>query len=243
MHVDLLSAMSAIAESLRDLQDTDSIALDRLTATIVEVGGADLASITEGTAQGEPFTTVAPTAPLMVELDELQYRLRQGPCVDAVYEDSVQVSEDVSHDARWPQWGPLAAERGVQSAIGVHLYAASEAFGALNLYYLHPQHFTADDLDIARVFGAHASTTLAQVRRSANLTRAIESHALVGRAQGILMHKYGIRPDQAFSVLRRVSQNENVKLSSVAAEVIATGTLPTSADSGPADRLDPHPHS
>lgn len=243
MQVDLLSAMRAIAESLRDIDATDSVALDRLTATIVAVGGADLASITEGTAQSEPFTTLAPSAPVMVELDELQYRLHQGPCVDAVYEDSVLVSNDVLHDPRWPQWGPLAAERGIQSAIGVHLYAASEAFGALNLYYRQQQDFSTDDLDIARVFGAHASTTLAHVRRDANLTRAIDSHALVGRAQGILMHKYGIQPDQAFSVLRRISQNENVKLSAVAAEVVATGTIPASDDDDPADRPDPNPGS
>ena len=39
-------------------------------------------------------------------------------------------------------------------------------------------------------------------------------------AQGVLMERYGINPQQSFSVLRRYSQNHNEKLHAVAAWVV-----------------------
>ena len=40
------------------------------------------------------------------------------------------------------------------------------------------------------------------------------------------MERFAVDPDQAFAVLRRYSQDRNVKLGQVAAKLIASGTLP-----------------
>jgi AmiR/NasT family two-component response regulator len=60
----------------------------------------------------------------------------------------------------------------------------------------------------------------------ANFERAVESHRLVGQAMGILIERHRIVSDEAFDVLRRTSQDHNVKLREVAQRVIDTGAEP-----------------
>jgi len=60
----------------------------------------------------------------------------------------------------------------------------------------------------------------------ANLERAVESHRLVGQAMGILIERHRIVSEEAFDVLRRASQDHNVKLREIAQRVIETGAEP-----------------
>jgi ANTAR domain len=63
----------------------------------------------------------------------------------------------------------------------------------------------------------------AQIRQ---LHTALDSRDVIGQAKGILMERYRLTPDGAFALLARASQNTNVKLREVAAELCRTGTLP-----------------
>jgi AmiR/NasT family two-component response regulator len=49
---------------------------------------------------------------------------------------------------------------------------------------------------------------------------------VIGQAEGILMERFKISADQAFAVLRRVSQDRNLKLNKVAEEVVSTRKTP-----------------
>jgi hypothetical protein len=60
----------------------------------------------------------------------------------------------------------------------------------------------------------------------ANFERAVESHRLVGQAMGILIERHRIVSEEAFDVLRRTSQDHNIKLREVAQRVIDTGAEP-----------------
>ncbi len=53
---------------------------------------------------------------------------------------------------------------------------------------------------------------LAHARTEYNLWQAIDSRNVIGRAQGILMQKYGQTAETAFAVLRRSSQQHNIQL-------------------------------
>ncbi|MFJ7967151.1 ANTAR domain-containing protein [Streptomyces sp. NPDC096324] len=50
---------------------------------------------------------------------------------------------------------------------------------------------------------------------------AIDSHAVVDQAIGVVISLGGLTPDQGFDVLRTVSQHTNVKLRKVAEQIIA----------------------
>ena len=63
-------------------------------------------------------------------------------------------------------------------------------------------------------------------QNEANLERAVDSNRLVGQAMGILIERHRITSDEAFEMLRRTSQDHNVKLREVARRVIETGAEP-----------------
>jgi AmiR/NasT family two-component response regulator len=100
--------------------------------------------------------------------------------------------------------------------------------GALNLYDAQSRGYTDEEIIASRVVGAHASIALARMQSEQDLWRAVDSRHLVGQAQGILMERYSINSEQAFSVLRRYSQNRNLKLSVVAQHLVSTSHLPGS---------------
>ena len=58
------------------------------------------------------------------------------------------------------------------------------------------------------------------------LEEALLSRDVIGQAKGILMERLHITPDQAFEELRTVSQQHNMKLKEVAAELAQTGEWP-----------------
>jgi AmiR/NasT family two-component response regulator len=65
------------------------------------------------------------------------------------------------------------------------------------------------------------------LRSERDLWRAIDSRHLIGQAQGILMERLKLSPEKAFAVLRRHSQQSNIKLHEVAATLVRTGQLPS----------------
>jgi len=205
-------------------------ALEALTATVVELGVADHAGVTERVGRGT-FQTLAPTDELVIELDSLQYELDEGPCVQATYEGDTLHSDDVAADPRWPRWGPAAASRGVHSVTSVNLHVSDSAMGALNLYGSAAREWRSDDLELASIIGAHASIVLARHRSETHLWKAIEARHRIGQAQGILMERFQIDADKAFTVLRRLSQHHNMKLHLVAHQLIVTGRLPEQSGS------------
>ena len=79
--------------------------------------------------------------------------------------------------------------------------------------------------DLAEAFAHHASLALEAVMERDNLNRAVTARHRVGLAQGILMNRRQLTADQAFTLLKRQSQNTNVKLRTIAQTVIQTGDL------------------
>ncbi|MDQ0777926.1 hypothetical protein QF026_006392 [Streptomyces aurantiacus] len=54
------------------------------------------------------------------------------------------------------------------------------------------------------------------------LKRAMQTRPVIDMARGVLMASFGLRPDDAWSVLVDVSQHTNTKLRQVAAELVDT---------------------
>jgi AmiR/NasT family two-component response regulator len=62
-----------------------------------------------------------------------------------------------------------------------------------------------------------------------NLTIALESSRRIGAALGVVMARQRVTIDDAFELLKSVSQNSHRKLRDIADEVLYTGALPTTA--------------
>lgn len=189
------------------------------------VPGCDLASVTVRRRR-QQLETLASSAVLADECDQLQYDLGEGPCADAVWDDDSYLSNDIAHDQRWARWGPAVAGKGIGSILAIRLTTDQETIGALNLYSLAVGAYDGNAIDHATVFTAHAANALGSARLVSGLEAAMMSRHQIGVAQGILMSTYQLGVDQAFDVLRRYSSHRNLKLRDVAEIVVRTGGLP-----------------
>ena len=225
----------AIAEALQAVTGRASGAgarppLDELVfATLEQLPVATCVSVT--VLRSGRFSTAASTDGAALRADLLQYEIGSGPCVDAVLDDHVYLTDDVGHDERWPQWGQrVSAELGLRSVLAYRLSLLDDsgAVAALNVYSDQPAAFDDHAVGTGLVLATHGSLLVtAQLARdqAANLLRALESNREIGVAMGILMHRHRLDREQAFAVLRVASQDSNRKLAEVASEVADTGVL------------------
>jgi GAF domain-containing protein len=212
-----------IAASLHDSETLEETVEKVLDFALKAVAGDHAGVVFVRHGQVE---TVACTAPLVAELNELQMQLENGPDLAlAQYRRSILI-EDTQTDCRWPRWAKAAADAGARTMVGGRLYISGNVSGSLNVYAAQPGVFSDEDRAVAQVLARHAAIALATVEEQSGLLRALDSRKLIGMAEGILMERFGFDDDQAFAVLRRYSQTRNMKLRNVAQVVVDTRRLP-----------------
>lgn len=217
---------AALSEEL-SRKEREQPTLDGIVALAVEtIDSCDYCGVSVRQRDGK-LTTPAGTGPIVVEADRLQDELGEGPCVDTLWLDTYVVP-DLEHETRWPRWATRAAELGIRSALSLRLDTPDDrqATASLNLYAIAPEAFDNTDLAIASIFARHAGTALSGARTRDELRTAMRSRQVIGVAQGILIQRFGLTLDQSFEVLRRFSQNHNIKLRVLAEELVRSGGIP-----------------
>jgi hypothetical protein len=204
----------------RPLPEDLDAALTRLTSAAVDVvPGVSCASITVKHADGR-LETVAPTDKLILELDEVQYELQEGPCYDAATGSVHIASPDLASDERFPRYAEAAVKEGIRAQAGIRLFDTGEASGALNLYSEEVGAF--EDLGVlAELFAHQSAMALDYAREVENLHEAMEARGVIGRAVGIIMERFDLSDARAFGFLMRRSQQENIKVRALAEGFIA----------------------
>jgi GAF domain-containing protein len=201
---------------------------------VATIEGCDFAGLF--LVEGDVVTSPVHTDPLVVEIDALQNRTGEGPCLDAVAHRLIFYVDDLGRDLRWLHFAPLATAAGIRSVLALPLSSDSQV-GALNLYSCYPAAFGVNDRARAALLVSLASLALSvahshedEERRAANFHAALESRETIGEALGILMERERISPEKAFTILRRASQHLNIKLREVARELIDTGEDPDTGE-------------
>lgn len=211
-----------IHEAPDEEQTLDRIVTFAVASLSCDMGGVMLR------ARGRVETAGA-TEPLVNRADQLQMRLDEGPCMSVIRAGETFCIDDTKTDLRWPSWGPAAAQLGIRSVLSIRMADLDAAtIGSVNLYARRTAAFGPGDLELAAILGRHATGAYLKARRLSATTRAIESRTTIGQAQGILMERFDIDADQAFSVLRRYSQSENTPLREVASRLVEDRQLPVS---------------
>ncbi|MDG9710246.1 GAF and ANTAR domain-containing protein [Streptomyces sp. DH10] len=215
----------------RDLLAQDSVqaTLDEIAASAVKlVEGCDAAGIL-AVRKGRAVTLAA-CGDLAQESDRLQGELGEGPCFDLARrrdgERLYRIADLTQPQPAWERFAARARELGVGSMTGVLLYTDREDFGALNLYARRPGTFGKDIETAGWLLASHAAVALADARTIDQLEHAMETRHAIGEAMGILMERHKLSEDDAFNVLRRISQHHNIKLRDVAQRVRADHTDP-----------------
>ncbi|PYF98353.1 GAF domain-containing protein [Georgenia satyanarayanai] len=229
MAVTDVSARQNIADSLQDLLlATEDV--ENFLKQLVDVAAATIpAEVSAGITlarDGHPMTVASSDADA-ARYDEVQYGHDEGPCLASMRTGEVLVIEDLAQDERFGDYRAHALALGVRSALSLPLHGGEDAVGALNLYANHTHAFGAQQLEVGRRFADEASRALTMAVRlarhaelSAQLQAALTSRAVIDQAIGVVMGQNRCDAEEAFAILRTASQHRNVKLRTVAQEIV-----------------------
>jgi GAF domain-containing protein len=214
-----------LADVARDVQSREDLAgaADEIVAVAAQMFDDDTAAGITLVHARRRVETAAATTDLVRRGDVLQYELDQGPCLDAAWRHRQVYSPDLANDQRWPTWGPQVAEElGVRTMLCTQLFTNEDQLGALNLYSQRPDAFDEEVRETALLLAAHAAVAVAAAQQIDSLKVAVDRRTTIGKALGILMERYDLDDDRAFSVLRRLSSDENRKVYDLAEELVTT---------------------
>jgi transcriptional regulator with GAF, ATPase, and Fis domain len=211
----LSTALSEIARTLQAEPDVESTLAAIVKAAVDHVDDAEHAGISL-VEKGGRLRTVAATSEVVRTIDEIQHRTNQGPDLDAIAEQQVYRTGDLTAEDRWPTFSPEAARTGIRSLLAYRLFVNDTTLGSLNLYS-HMRNAFSDQTEAeGTLFATHAAIALAGAQTEAQLHTAAESRDIIGMAKGILMQRHGLDPVEAFQMLVESSQQTNTKLHQVA---------------------------
>lgn len=207
----------------RELLDAALQLVVRMVQTVL--AGADGVSIT--LPRRGRLGTVAASNDVVLEMDHDQYDTGQGPCLDAATQGARFHIPALAAERRWPDFVPRAKQRGIASILSTPLVAAEQSIGALNIYSLTEGAFADHEKDWADTFAAEASTLVAtaQAGRSGEgfdeqLLDALHSRQVIAMAQGLVIHRDGGTPAQAYEALREASSASSRPLRIVCEELV-----------------------
>jgi GAF domain len=216
----------------------------RIVARIVEAGGspsapgplcqvaADIIGLTGAGVMvlhdGVPQASLCSTGPVSALIEELQYTLGEGPCIDAYRTGAVIAEPDLAAPAtqRWPAFTPEALGAGARAVFGFPIRIGAARIGALNVFrdgagpLSDDQH--ADALVMADViawtilaFQDHAESGAIAVELNADI------HSVVHQAAGMVSVQLGISVGDALARLRAHAFGVERSITEVARDVVA----------------------
>ncbi|MFF9088553.1 ANTAR domain-containing protein [Streptomyces sp. NPDC014991] len=187
--------------------------------------GADGCGVTLRRRQ-RPLTVVS-TGGVADKLDEKQYGQDDGPCLQALRTGHVVHVPDVLEETRWGTYPRFAAGLGVHSSLSVPIPVRAHTAGALNFYAAGRDAFSERDREELTAFATRAGGAIALAQRLADaedlardLQSALASRSVIDQAIGSVMRQKHCTAEEAFGLLRRLSQHTNLKLRDVCTRLL-----------------------
>jgi hypothetical protein len=231
--------------------DVDDVAgrLDRICRTVARHLRADGVGITLMDMDGRPAGAIAASSSQFRYLEELQFALGEGPCVEAYAARSPVIEPNVAGSGlrRWPGYAPAAHEHGVNAVFAFPIQIGAARLGVLDVYRYEAVPLAPDALEDALGFARICLATLIG-REGAGpspgpgpgsglgpggehadglgdgLGETLRLSAEAYQAQGFIMVQLGVSLPDAMSWLRAHAFAVNRPIVEVAREVLA-GTI------------------
>jgi len=182
------------------------------------------------TADGPSGVVLAATDERARELEELQFALGEGPCVEASGGGRPVLEPDLvaAGSPRWPRFGAAAIEAGVGAVFAFPLRVGAIRVGVLDLYRDAPGSLTTPDLGEALAFADAATVVVLHLQdhdgddgAGSPLTGPIDRRAEVHQATGMITIQLGISLVEALLRLRAHAYASGRTVSAVAADVVS----------------------
>jgi GAF domain-containing protein len=191
-----------------------------------------------------PRGSVGTTNEVSVLIEQLQYTLGEGPCVDAYRQDRPVLEPDLAEPAtiRWLAFTGPAVDAGVRAVFGFPLQVGDDVrLGTLNLYRDQPGALTDEQHGDALVMAGVTAQAILLMQASAppgQLAAELEAGAdfqyVVHQAAGMVSIHLNVSVGEALIRLRAYAFGNNRPLGDVAKDVVAR-TLQLEAESGEQD--------
>jgi GAF domain-containing protein len=195
------------------------------SASVAGVHGAGVVLVMHGRALG----TVCSSDPITEAVEEVQYTLGEGPCIDAFSTRAPVLIPDLGADdvVRWAGFREGALAAGVRAAFGFPIFVGPVCIGALNLYDLHTGALSdeqfADALAVAHVAG-RTVLDWQSVAGEGSLARQLEhlpaNRAVVHQATGMVSVQASVTIDDAVALLRAYAFANARAITDVASSVV-----------------------
>lgn len=171
--------------------------------------------------------TIAGSSDTAILLDGVEQSIGEGPARTALETGTPTLLEDAATDQQWPKYVKNLSFMGVTSALGVPMALGNDAAAALNFFAMEPGRFGKPVVEEALVFADMAAQALRIALRIAaaellvrDLTSAMERRTVIDQVCGMIMAQNNCSQDEAFAVLQKASQHRNIKLHSLAEEIV-----------------------
>jgi len=223
----LLRILAELSSGWRS--EAEPARLCEVCANVSLMTGAGIMLMTGNTNQG----SVCSSNPVSSLIEELQFTLGEGPCVDAHRGDRPVVEADLANPdmPRWLAFAPPAVAAGARAVFGFPLRVGGVRLGALNLYRDQPGPMSDDQYADALVLAGVAAQAVVALQAKASpgaLSTALEEGAnfrfVVHQASGMVAVQLGVSVGEALARLRAYAFGNDVLLTDVA-EAIVTRKL------------------
>jgi hypothetical protein len=195
-----------------------AVAVERLSAS-----GAGVSLMTDDGMRG----VAAASDPDSAHLEELQFLLGEGPCVDAYGSRRPVLVPDLADGAmtRWPIYGPTVHRQGVRAVFAFPLQVGAARLGVLDLFRDRAGSLSPGQLSQAVLLAEITVTALLdrQERDDRPADRpddAVVDRAELFQAQGMVMVQLGISLSEAMARIRAYAYAENRRLGEVAHDIV-----------------------
>jgi GAF domain-containing protein len=175
---------------------------------------------------GKPVSWAA-TSDWVIEIDRIQYSKGVGPCLAAISDMEQKHAPNLPEDSQWDGFSEEASQHGLNSVLAIPLVVANQSLGSLNLYSTEVDGFDEESVHLATMFAQQAGVAVHNsqlyynsVKLSQQLEEALVSRAVIDQAKGILMEREGVNADEAFEMLRKASQELNLKVRDIARQIV-----------------------
>lgn len=173
---------------------------------------------------------VAATGGLATTMDELQFSLGEGPCVDASQAGRPVLEPQFRRTgpARWPGFGPEALAAGIEAVFAFPLQVGGIRLGVLDLYRDVPGDLSSVELSEALALADAATTILLHLQARTELSgelhpdlEPIQNRAEVHQATGMVAVQAAVGLTEALLLLRGHAYSRERSLLDVARDVVA----------------------
>ena len=176
-----------------------------------------------------PAGSLCTTDVVSALIEELQFALGEGPCIDAFAEDRPVLEPDLARPGalRWPAFSPPIVEAGGRAVFGFPLHKGAVHIGALNLYRDVAGAMSDDQHADALVMADIATDAVLLFQAGAppgelasELAEGADLQYVAHQASGMVAAQLDVSVGQALVRLRAHAFGTGRSLRSVAEEVV-----------------------